>query len=97
MRYEDIWLSVRLHSVNDFLQLDLVQDLEALLLRDLCQLDVVMVEFLLHHLLQYSEYKYLCLLQRHLLQGLREIVRFRREMISAYFVPLILQLALRRL
>ena len=54
---EDTEQFADLHGVDDLLQLNLVQDLEALLLRDLCQLEVVMVEFLLHHLLQHSQRK----------------------------------------
>jgi len=43
------------HSLNDVLQFLLVQYLEALLRCDLSELNVIMIEFLFHHLLQHAQ------------------------------------------
>jgi hypothetical protein len=56
-----------LHGIDDFLQLHLVQYLESTSWSDLRELYVMMVELLLHDLLQYPKSEDLCLLQLHLL------------------------------
>ena len=85
-------LSILLHCVNYFLQLHLVQDLKSFSWRNLCELDVVVIEFLFHHLLQYPQRQFLGFQKADLL-GRRQLSKVPSWQ-DIYLVPLVLKLAL---
>lgn len=88
-------LLILLHSIDYFPEPHLVQDLESLFGCHLCKLYVVVIELLLHDLLQYLQRQFLCFHQRDLLRRGQQNGSSKQQ--EDYLVPLVLKFVLRDL